>query len=431
MSDPTPSRFSLLPLLSVVFVGTLGYSIVLPFLIFLVIGFGGNAFVYGIIGATYSLFQLFGAPLLGRWSDRYGRRPVLLLTQAGTLAAWLLFLVALYLPVMTLTEVNGGPLGAFSLTLPLVVLFAARALDGLTGGNISVADAYLADVTTEEERGASFGKMAVAQNLGYIAGPALAGLLGATVLKESLPVGAAILISVVALWIIATQLPETSRCRWTEKTQSKSIRKAFGQEMRHCHEPQGGERLTLWRVLRMKGIAPLLTIHFFVFLAFNFFYVAFPTYAASDLGWSVTGVGLFFSYLSALMVLVQGPVLKRMSGRWTDQTLVRVGGLILAVSFVFFAADAVWMLLVGAALLSVGNGLMWPSLLARLSKTTDPSHQGSVQGIAASSGAVASIGGLVLGGFLYEGMGVLVFVLAAVVVLVSWGVSMVVRGEQA
>ena len=174
----TPTSPPLLPILSVAFVGSLGFSIVLPFLVFLVTRLGGNALVYGAIGATYSAFQLAGAPILGKWSDRFGRRRILLLSQVGTLASWLIFLGALYLPVTPLTEVDTRFTGAFTLTLPLLVLFVARALDGLTGGNVSVANAYLADVTTENERSASFGKMAVASNLGFVLGPAIAGLLG-------------------------------------------------------------------------------------------------------------------------------------------------------------------------------------------------------------------------------------------------------------
>jgi len=133
------NQISILPILSVNFIGTLGYSIVLPFLIFLVARFGGNSIIFGILGATYSVFQLIGAPILGTYSDIYGRKPVLLVSQIGTLLAWLLFLAALLLPNISLWEVNSAWVGEFTLTLPLIILFIGRALDGATGGNISVA----------------------------------------------------------------------------------------------------------------------------------------------------------------------------------------------------------------------------------------------------------------------------------------------------
>src|SRR5512146_869570 len=129
----------LFPILLVNFIGTLGFSIVLPFLIFLVTRFGGNAMVYGIMGAVYPAFQLIGAPLLGKWSDIYGRKKILLLSQAGTLIGWAIFLTAFFLPSTELIHVNLSFTGSFLLTLPLVILFLGRAIDGLTGGNISVA----------------------------------------------------------------------------------------------------------------------------------------------------------------------------------------------------------------------------------------------------------------------------------------------------
>ena len=147
------------PILLVNFIGTLGYSIILPFLVVLVIRLGGNELVYGIMGATYSFFQLLGAPILGDWSDRYGRKKILLLSQAGTFLAWILFVIALLIPNTILAEVNSSIFGVFVLTIPLLVLFSARALDGITGGNVSVANAYLADISSDDNRKSNFGKM--------------------------------------------------------------------------------------------------------------------------------------------------------------------------------------------------------------------------------------------------------------------------------
>src|SRR5918994_6045149 len=168
---------SLFPILLVNFVGTLGFSIVLPFLIFLVMKFGGDAVIYGLLAATYPAFQLIGAPLLGRWSDIYGRKKILLLSHGGTLAGWVIFFIALFLPVNNLFNIDVTIIGTFVITLPLAALFLARAIDGLTGGNVSVASAYVADTSSEQNRSKNFGKMAISSNLGFIVGPALAGIL--------------------------------------------------------------------------------------------------------------------------------------------------------------------------------------------------------------------------------------------------------------
>src|SRR5689334_9229184 len=166
-----------------------------------------NAIVFGILSATYTAFQLVGAPILGRWSDIYGRKKILLLSNVGTLVGWIFFLVALFLPNENILSIN-SLLGTFVITLPLLVLFLARFIDGLTGGNISVANAYLADISSNENRSNNFGKMAISSNLGFIVGPALAAILGSTIFGNILPVLAALILSLVTLIVITVTLKE-------------------------------------------------------------------------------------------------------------------------------------------------------------------------------------------------------------------------------
>ena len=391
-------QVSLYPILAVNFVGTLGFSIVLPFLIFLVTKFGGNAVIYGIVGATYSASQLIGAPILGRWSDIYGRRKILLLSQLGTLVSWFIFLAALYLPLDEFVKVDSALLGTFTLTLPLIILFFARALDGITGGNVSVANAYLADVTEEDKRNVNFGKMAVSANLGFIIGPALAGILGATSRGETLPVLAALLISVIATLIILLFLKESRPLSIEKNPEVLNVRKVMGQEQKDCYKIECKEDYTFYDILKLKNIAYLLTIYFFVFLGFNFFYIAFQVHAVIVLNWGLSDIGIFFAYVGFMMVLVQGPILKRVSQKYSDTILATMGSFILAISFLFFTSNLVWMLYIGGALLALGNGLMWSSILSIISKASEEKYQGTIQGFAGSAGSMASIIGLVIGG---------------------------------
>jgi MFS transporter, DHA1 family, tetracycline resistance protein len=402
-------RAPLFPILLVNFIGTLGFSIVLPFLVTLVSKLGGNALVYGGLGATYSAFQLVGAPVLGRWSDQTGRRKILLLSQLGTLGSWVIFLFALFVPARKLGELDSSITGYVVLTLPLLLLFLARALDGITGGNVSVANAYLVDVTDEKSRKESFGKMAVAGNLGFILGPALAGLLGASRYGEALPVLAALAISLVACLVIAFYLPESRPCRMEKRPDPAVVRKVFGQEQRDCYRLSPERELGFREVLALPGIPAFLCLYFLIFLAFNLFYTAFPVHAAQGLHWSITGIGIFFSFLGLTTVLVQGPLLEKLSRKATDRSLMLVGGSILGIGFCLFPTGRLPLLYAGAALFSLGNGLMWPSFLALLSKVAGESVQGAVQGLGGSVSSLASIIGLLLGGILYESLGALVF----------------------
>ena len=148
---------------------------------------------------TYPAFQLIGSPILGKWSDIYGRKKVLLLSNVGTSAGWILFLFALFLPTEKSFSIHIAFFGTFVVVVPLLILFIARAIDGITGGNISIANAYLADLSSDTTRSKNFGKMAMSSNLGFILGPALAGILGGTIYGAILPVLAALILSLITI----------------------------------------------------------------------------------------------------------------------------------------------------------------------------------------------------------------------------------------
>ncbi|HYF99500.1 MAG TPA: MFS transporter [Candidatus Saccharimonadales bacterium] len=412
---------TIFPLLLSNFIGTMGFSIVLPFLIFLVIDFGGNALVYGILSAIYPAFQLIGAPILGRWSDTIGRKKVLLISNGGTFIGWVIFFIALFVPVWNIYGINSPILGTFIITLPIIILFISRALDGLTGGNISVANAYLADISTDKSRSNNFGKMAISSNLGFIVGPALAGILGTTVYKEMLPVLAAMLISVVALFIIAFMLKESKVSATTSSisainiSEKVAIRNTFSCEPKECYNISNPKNLSFFDVFRQKNISFLLVLYFFIFLGFNIFYTSFPIHAVDGLKWSITEMGIFYSILSGVMILVQGPVLRKALQIIPEEKLVVIGSLILGINFVLFVFNSTILVYVALVLFALGNGLMWPSFMSILSKRAGTVHQGIIQGVGSSMGSLASIIGLVLGGILYNLVGSITFIISAAV----------------
>ncbi|MBP2030879.1 MFS family permease [Methanohalophilus levihalophilus] len=407
---------SLFPILFVNFIGTLGFSIVIPFLVFLVARFGGNAIIYGLMGAMYPAFQLIGAPILGRWSDIYGRKKILLLSQIGTLVSWIIFLVALFLPVNELLNVDSSFFGAFAITLPLVFLFIARGFDGLTGGNVSVANAYLADISSEEDRNKNYGKMSISSNLGFIIGPALAGFLSLTVYGEAIPVLAAVLISVAGTIAIIRFVPESRKCAIWEDHEADNISKPFGQEIKKCPETHGPVKIKFSDVLSLTHVPYMLVLYFFIFLGFNVFYTAFPLHAVEQLEWGVADMGIYFSFLGVLMIFVQGPVLVRAVKVYSDATLATIGSLLLGICFLLLLPGTLFMTYLSAVFFAAGNGLMWPSVLSILSKIAGDRYQGSVQGFASSFASLASIFGLVMGGVVYEFIGTNTFIITSVVI---------------
>lgn len=414
----TPNEnISITPLLAINFVGTLGFSIVVPFLVTLVTKWGGNAVVYAVMTATYSFFQLFGAPILGRLSDRIGRRKVLLFSQLGTLASWGIFLIAFTLPVHVFASVNDSFLGDFVITLPLLVLFFARAADGLTGGNVSVSNAYLADVTSEEARSKNYGQMAVSTNLGYVVGPALAGLLGATLFGEIIPVFAAFVISAIALLVIQFGLKEVDPVKINEHLEKPNACHVFGHEHKrgyrlHCEQPD-----SLGAMFALPNLTGLLTINFLVMLGFSFFYAAFPVHAIQGLSWTAVDIGVYLAVLSIIMVIVQGPILAWASSRLSDKSLMSGGSVVLCLGFAALFFENTIVIYFGAGLIAVGNGVMWPTFMSVLSKSAGERMQGAVQGFAGSAGAIASILGLIIGGIGYVSFGAVIFLIAAFVIL--------------
>lgn len=231
--------------------------------------------------------------------------------------------MALYLPKVEIWQIESEVIGAFTVTLPLLVLFSARLPDGIIGGNVSVANAYVSDFSDEESRSTDFGRMSVLWNLGFVAGPAIAGVLGMA--GAFSPILAAIVISVAASLFIMFLLPEARPASLSSDPDPSCVRKMFGQEQKECFALTCPEVLSLRDVLRCPGVARHLFIYFLVFLGFNFFYIAFSVDAVKQLEWELPDTGTFFAVLGFMMVVVQGLILERASRRAVRQPAHRRG----------------------------------------------------------------------------------------------------------
>lgn len=419
---PSVRKISISPLLAVSFISMLGYGIVLPSLVYIVQRFHGGNFLYGALGASYSAFQFIGAPVLGKLSDRFGRKRILFICMLGSTVAWVLFLVAFRLPVLTIGTVSAPIIGGISLTLPMLVIFIARAADGLTAGDVSVANAYVADITSEQERKAYFGKMGVAGNLGFILGPALAGVLAQTSFGLLLPIETALGTSIFALLLIIVFLQESHPKRPIEGPEQPGISLSLSRDSKAPSQPELSTKLTLRGALTIDQIPLLLAIYFVFFLAFSLFVAAMPLYATESLHWSVAETGIFFSVLSVVIVITEGPILSWFNKRTSAEALTIWGTFIVVLSYLALLVPSAVLAYAAAALYALGNGLMWPSFLSLLSDRAGD-NQGYIQGLGNSAGSLASIAGLLMGGILFTAMKGGIFIVPAALVLVVFAMS--------
>lgn len=410
---------ALLPILFIGFITSFSMSTILPFLPQLVQDFRGSDFtlgdtglLFGILGASYALFEMIGAPILGGWSDRIGRKKVLLISHFGSFVAWGIFAYAFYVDLDSdvaftlprfLSSSDGTPI-LVSLSLPLTVVLGARVLDGLTGGNVAVANSYLADITPEENSSDNFGKMAAASGLGFIVGPALAGILSGTSMGYVLPVFVAMGITAIGLVALAI-MPDAEK-----------VRSELGLKLEDCHGEQERKKrkIKLGQALKIQYIPIILALYFLVYFAFNLFYTAFPVHAEQSLEWDPARIGYYFSALSSLMIVVQLFVLPRVSKKFKPVTLIVVGLLILSLYFYFAIASNIYILFFALIFFAVGNGTMWPSFLGLMSRIAGPDIQGAIQGFGSSAGAAASVLGLLMGGLLYDWIGAETFLFTGI-----------------
>jgi MFS transporter, DHA1 family, tetracycline resistance protein len=221
-----------------------------------------------------------------------------------------------------------------------------------------------------------FGGNPISSNLGFIVGPALAAILGSTIFGNILPVLAALILSLVTLIVIAVALKEFRSPSGVVLVPEKgTIRKVFAQECKECYEVEDPKRKLRFKdVFKLKQISFLLMLYFFIFLGFNIFYATFPIQAVNGLKWSITQLGIFYAVLSGMMVLVEGPVLRKALKKYSEEKLVVIGSLILGANFILLVSNQAILVYCAAVLFALGNGLMWPSVISLLSKRAGIIH---------------------------------------------------------
>ncbi len=379
----------LLPVFLVVFVDLLGFGLILPLLPYYADAYGATPLVVGLLTASYAAAQLLGAPLLGRLSDRFGRRPILLISIFGTFVGFLLLGVAEPFGVRLANWVG---LAASANACIIATLFISRVTDGLTGGNISVAQAYITDVTTEKNRAQGLGMIGAAFGLGFIIGPATGGVLSTW--GYSVPAFAAAGLALINLVAVYFMLPESLT---SEKRAEMAAREA---------ERPSFSLNALWQALNRSRVGPLLHIRFFFGLAFSTFQTIFALYAQYRLGLDARATGFILTYVGMLSVIVQGFAVGRLNQRFKENQLILASSLIMAASLLAWAfTPNVVTLLIVMAPLAFAGGTLNTILNSALTKVVYPEEVGGTLGLSTSLESLTRVIAPSLGGFLLGQVG--------------------------
>lgn len=347
-----------------VFIDLIGFGMVIPILPFYAntAPFNATPFEIGLLLGIYSIMQFIFSPLLGRLSDKYGRRPILFISILGSAVGYFVI----------------GAAGT------LMLVFLGRVIGGITGGNIATAQAYIADVTSRENRAKGMGIFGAMFGLGFILGPALAGVLSKY--GVSLPFYVAAVLALANAIAVLLILPETVK--------------------RGEAAPASGGRIAdMLAALGKRDFGAINLVYFLLVTAFSIMTYAFVLFTAYRYGYNAEQNGYLFAYVGVMAVIGQGVIFGTLASRFHESKLAIIGCLLMASSFFAFPflgpnSGGLALLLGICTVLSIGNALAAPSLTSLASKLSSDDEQGSMLGIMQSGASLARAIGPFIGGLL-------------------------------
>ncbi len=393
-------RHRLALIIGFVFIELLGYSLFLPLLPYYAGSLGASPTLIGLLVASNAVSQLLAAPLIGRLSDTWGRRPMLLVSIVGT--AFSFALLALIEPLGRWTA--GMTAGGLTMSgAALGWLFLSRILDGLVGGNVSLARAYIADITDEKNRARGLGLIGAAFGTGFIIGPALGGTLSnwsyvtqtveaVGLSRYAVPAFAALGLAAlnfigVALWLPESLTPER-RAKLAKRERSilpvRALREALDQ----------------------PRVRPLLQTRFFYRLAFTMFTANFALFTQYRFGLTDQATSYILTYVGVLVVLVQGFIVGRLADRFPEKRIIVAGVAVLAVALLGWAlVPNVGLMLGVLALLPLSGGTLNTVTNSALTKAVREEDVGGALGLSTSLDSLTQILAPIIGGFLIGELG--------------------------
>jgi len=356
----------------IVFVDLLGFGVMVPLLPFYVERVGAGPEIITITLGLYSLFQFIAAPIWGKLSDRYGRKPILAWTLSGFVISYIML--------------------GLSEALWLVVI--SRVFGGLMAGNISTAFAYVTDITTPETRAKGMGLLGAAFGLGFVFGPVIGGLLAGSDVENAnflLPALVAAALTTVALVGVLFFLPESLSPEIREKIRQQS-------------KVPLGQRLSV--ALSRRTLALLVVIGFTITMAWALLETTLALWANRLLSFGPQDIGLVLTYVGVIGVVVQGGLIGPLTKRFGERALIAAAIIFLAVGYGILGTFVSVVSLYGAmTFLAIGNGLVNPSLSSLVSKEAADTERGTVLGVYQGAGSLARVAGPMYAGFVFEHLG--------------------------
>jgi MFS transporter, DHA1 family, tetracycline resistance protein len=359
----------------IVAVDVLGFTIILPLLPFYAQKYGASPFLVGVLATTFAVCQLLSGPFLGRISDKYGRKPVLMLSQFGTFIGFIMLGLANSLPI----------------------IFLSRIIDGATAGNLTIAQAAIADVTPPEGRAKAFGVIGIAFGLGFLIGPAISA--GLAPLGVHYPAYAAAFLSGVSIFATWRLLPKAQQ-QVDSSQNAKSAKRLAG----YFRRPE------------MRWLLIEFLIFGFIFAGFT---SGFALFAERRFTWNghhfgAAEVSILFTYSGFLGLIFQGLILGRLVKKFGEAKLVWAGFASMAISYFLLAmADSIGMLILASTIGSFGTGVIRPALTALVSRTAGPREQGAALGATQSLVSLGQIFAPLISGAIINASAVYPMALAA------------------
>ncbi len=360
-----------LPAYLLTFVNTLGFSILIPVLPFIVVQYGAPKYVYGLLLSLYSAFQFIGSPYLGKLSDRKGRKPILLISQIGTLLSWVIFGIAYFLPADYV----------FIYALPLWVIAISRILDGITGGNVSVTNAYISDITTTVEKRTIFGFLGGIAGIGIIVGPGIGGFASSSSLGYLGTILIALAVSTITVLAIVFFLKES-----LVKTNKKAEPAAktplldkilVSRRIKSLNPKSIVKKIFLLRLIMGISLASYIsTVALFVIDIFD---------------WNEKEVGVFMLFVGLFLSFNQAFVYRRVVNQLGEVKTLALGFLLMAIGFIAITLtnDVVLFVLL-YFILNLGISISMPVFNSVISQKANEEKIGEAMGISESIGALSN-----------------------------------------